>query len=38
MLGLKSTCARGGFTPEMISAARGQSLYQAWADVIAYGE
>ncbi|MFA5235448.1 MAG: carbamoylphosphate synthase large subunit [Bacilli bacterium] len=28
----------GGFTPEMISSARGQSLYQAWADVIAYGE
>jgi hypothetical protein len=28
----------GGFTPEMISSSCGHSLYQAWADVIAFGE
>lgn len=28
----------GGYTPEMISAASGLSIYEAWADVVAYDE
>ncbi len=28
----------GGYTPEMLSASTGISLYKAWADVIAYNE